>query len=671
MPMRIEDDQGIKFPSPDYLTLDNFKRGVITLIDPSRVPRNGLVELRNGILVEDGQPSLRPGVGWFGVAMPNGEPIDGFDYYDTGGVIHLVAVAGGTVYRSLDDGDTWTACTGATMTAGAEVSTEQYNGFLYLTNAVEDIVRYNGSTTLQMYTNVTVPAAPTAVVDGTMTGTQFTHYYKISRVTAIGFSEASPKLTVQTAQERESWDDTHKVTLTLPAPVATQLRMDIYYSVDDLNYYYLSSVVSSTATPNVTFRDNGAARIIPSTIAPTDNTTKGPKLKTLTAVGTRLFGTGDPSNRYRIWFTSGTPPYGSFAGGYDGGNFDWQPGGKYIPKFVTDYRDGKGTPVATVWCDSADGQGCIIQLTLNSVDTGGISVTLPTAYKLPGSRGTPAPNSVVNILNDYHFYNSQAYYSLGSRPQLLQILSTDETSANIRPSIKRINNGAESRIAGVYYDAKMFQSIPLDGATENNYTAVYDTERNCWIPEAFTVGFKKFLRYTDVEGGQHLLAVKPGDTRLSEISENIQGDYGEPFEHSLKTGLYPVSKNRFEFQFTEEMEFELSQPKDTIYVELLGIDRVKGFRSIKTVTFYVPYAITNAGWDSFAWDGNVWDDTAEVPILVSESSTKRYKNVQTELNAVQWHIYTNSLSASYVLRTLQTWGTVTQGGKPSQWRVKG
>ena len=174
---------------------------------------------------------------------------------------------------------------------------------------------------------------------------------------------------------------------------------------------------------------------------------------------------------------------------------------------------------------------------------------------------------------------------------------------------------------------------------------------------------------------QRLLALKPGDNRLSEISSSIQGDYGEAFETSLVTGLCSVSKNRFEFEWTREGEVELSNPQGTINVELLGIQRTQGFRSTASET--IETTLTNTGWDTFGWDYDSatydgmkeWDDTSDVPDTFSESSVKRYFRVQKELNAVQWRITTNTLDARYVLRTLQTNGTPTISGKPRQWRI--
>ena len=75
MPQQIDQNLPTNFPNLDYLTLGNFKKGVISLIDKSRLPKDALEQADNIFLVEDGQPTVRPGVGWYGNAPT---------YYSTG-----------------------------------------------------------------------------------------------------------------------------------------------------------------------------------------------------------------------------------------------------------------------------------------------------------------------------------------------------------------------------------------------------------------------------------------------------------------------------------------------------------------------------------------------------------------------------------------------------------
>jgi len=669
MPLDLPNDLPTSFPAQSVTTLGNFKRGVISLIDKSRLPKDALEEGDNIFLYGDGQPGPRPGVDWFGTALD--DEIDGVEYFDSDGTIHLVAAAGGTIYRSLDDGQNWTACTGATYTSGSTVHMNQYNAFLYLTTGVDNIIRYDGSTTLLTYSTLAQPTAPVAAEStglAAVTGTSFTYKYRVARVNGIGFSQASPDSTgtVSSNLERANWDaTTNYATVTTPNGVANQERWDVYISEDGTNFYYVNSIPAVVGSPS-TWLDDGTSLVVPGVTSPTASTAQGPLVEQLVNVGSRMYGVRDTVNKHRIWFTSGTPPYGSFSSSYDGGYLEWDFGGKFYPVMVADYRDGKGTPLATVWCKSADGQGCIVQMSLDLFTVGDISITVPSAYKLPGSRGTPSPGSVVNVLNDFMFYNSQAFYNLGSRVNFQNLLSTDEASANIRPTVKQISTSGEAKIASVYFDAKVYFSVGY-GSSTNNYTAVYDTERKAWLPTAFTIGFKKFLRYTDTNGGQKLLALKPGDTRLSEISTSIRGDYGSAFNTSLITGLYPTNKNRFEFQFTEEGQVEFSNPQGEINIELLGIERAQGFSTVNTET--ISSTLTDTGWGTFSWGSTSWGDTSVVIDTFSESSVKRYFTIQKELNAFQWRITTSSLDSSYILRTLQVVGTPTQGGMPRQWRI--
>ncbi len=106
---------------------ENFSRGVITLIDESKLPKNAVKQADNITLAEDGALKVRPGIQWFGTS-PSASPIDGAEMFVMGDeTVHIIVVAGGTVYRSTDDGLTWTACTGGSFTSGKKVRFEQAN----------------------------------------------------------------------------------------------------------------------------------------------------------------------------------------------------------------------------------------------------------------------------------------------------------------------------------------------------------------------------------------------------------------------------------------------------------------------------------------------------------------------------------------------------------------
>ena len=200
-------------PRPIVITQDKFDRGVITLIDQTKLPRNALKELENGLLGEDGAPMVRPGLAWYATAA-SADSIDGGDFFvDSSDDIHLLKVAGGTVYRSLDDGLNWSACTGATLTADKKVSMIQAREFMYIFNGWDNIVRYDGTTVLDTYTSLPAPTGSSATKTG-LSGTTYTYRYRVSAVNDVGFTDASAAVTESVGLTRDSWDATNKVTFT-------------------------------------------------------------------------------------------------------------------------------------------------------------------------------------------------------------------------------------------------------------------------------------------------------------------------------------------------------------------------------------------------------------------------------------------------------------------------
>lgn len=688
-------------PEPRPITQPKFDRGVISIVGPSKLPLNALAAADNLTLDEDGSPRVRPGSDWYGVAVPNAATLQGGGLFVTSEEApHIVIVAGGVVYRSVDDAQTWDVCSGGSFTVDKSIQVEQAAGVLYLFDSYDAIVRYDGTTVLTSYQELFKPVGPNVAKTG-LASTTFTYYYRISAVNDVGYTMGSflvdfsgNATSIGVDRVRTSWDDSNYVTLTWTNGLAdvnndgiangldlsTMLastdyaypsRYDLYVGTAQGEEVYFDSVdVASIAhLSTVTYVDKGQSPQQELLLVPEDNTTVGPKVGDMSQVGTRLYATADKDNPWRVWISAAGRDMGKFSSAFEGTYIDLQKGGQFRPVRVEDYRDGKGTPLATVWCKSIDGRGCVWQGTLDTFTVGDVSFPVPNFYKLPGSRGTNAPNSVVNVLNEYMYYNSQAFYNLGSRAQFLNLLSTDEASANIRPDVRSINLTAAENIASFFFEAKVYFSVPSNSTT-NNRIIVFDTERKAWLPNAYSFGVERFFQYTDIAGLQHLLCWKSGDTRLTEISRSIKGDYGMAFATALQTGLVHVNpKNRFDFLWIEEGEFELSQPSGYITVELSGITREDGYQEIGTAI--VTPTTLGLSWSHGAWTTHAWSNSSANAAITnySEPSTKRYFNVQRDVNAYQYRITTNDLDADYVLRTLQINGTDTDAGKPREWEI--
>lgn len=665
--VKIADLSGIPDNPPAFVTLgqENFSRGVISLVNESKLPRNAVTKADNATLAEDGALTERPGVNWYGETV-SANQIDGaFMHVTTDDVSHIVVVSGGKVRRSVDDGETWEVCHRADLsenlfTAGKKVSSEQVAGYTYVYNGWDVIARYDGTLVLDTYDPIAMPVLNTPTLTG-IAGSSYNLRYRVSAVNDIGFTQASVAQVVGSTTMRQDFSDTKYVTLTWAA-IPGAKRYDIFFGQSVDEEVYIDSVENAT-----TYVDKGRALEQVGIVAPSGNTTQGPRVGDMAMVGDRLYGTADRDYPHRIWMSGAGNFIGMFSSAYDATYLDWQPGGQLKPIKVEDYRDGKGTPLATIWCKSKDGRGAVLQGYVESVAAGTINVPVPNFYQLPGSRGTNAPFSVVNVLNDYMYYNLHAIYNLGSRAQFLNLLSTDESSANIRPDMKRIRESAAPGIAAHFQDAKVYFSVPYDSDV-NSATIIFDTERKAWLPRGFTIGFERFFSYTDNGGVIRTLCWKPGDTRLSEISEDIKGDYGMPFFIEIVTGLNHVNpKNRFDFLFVEEAEFEFAEPEGTFTVELSGYTREDGFRKIDQKT--IEPEQEQISWGLYKWTDKKWGFKGTDISTFSERSLKRFFTVQEEINAWQYRIFSEDIHTKFILRTLQINGTATEAGKPSEWEL--
>lgn len=661
--VRVPDLSGISDNPPTNipLTQDKFDRGVISLIDQSKLPRNALKTADGYWLTEDGAPEISPGVAFYGMSA-SANAIDGGGFYvDSSDAIHLLKVAGGVVYRSLNNGTSWTACTAGAFTPGKKISMFQTNSYEYIFNGWDNIIRYDGTTVLQTYVSLSTPVGNVPTKTG-LAATTYTYNYRVAATNAIGTTLASTAQTIQVSTTRDQFNTTNFVTFTWTA-VAGAVRYDIYVGQIAGEESYIASVDGNATT---TYIDNANAIEQISVTVPEGNTTQGPRIGDLEPVGVRLVGTRDRDFAWRVWISDAGRKIGNFAG--DGAAYvDLQKGSQYKPVKVEDYKNKTNDPVITVWCKSVDGLGCIWQGTIESISVGDQVIPVPSFYKLPGSRGTDAPFSVVNVLNDYLYYNSQAFYNLGSRAQYLNMLSTDEASANIRPDVKSITQSAAPGIAAHFLDAKVYISVPQNSST-NNVTMLYDTERKAWMPRSILVGFERFFDYTDTSGNRHLMCWRTGDTQFSEISKSIKGNYGVASQTTLTTGLMHVNpKNRFDFLWIEEGEVEFAQSQGQINIELSAITRQNGFKRVarrRILPTSVSYSWTIGGWTK-----HKWTYVQGAPVSYSEPSLKRFFNVQNDVNAYQYSITTNTLEASLIVRTLQVNGTATQAGKPREWEL--
>lgn len=650
------------------IKLNKFGGGVNKLVEEIRVGEDEATEALNLMLVEDGIWKPRWGTDYYTPTISGVDNIDGFSEYVSSSTRELILVGDdGNIYKSTDGGSanevTTSAGASAGLTGGNQAYFLQINDYLFITNGVDNLVRYDG-TDISTYSSLSAPAwagtpltADDSLTDGS---TDYTAYYRVTALNNIGETTANVEQSISIDTERDSWTGDNAITVDWSAVTGAQ-RYQIYYS-DESGYEVLLASVSSDVTE---WTDDGTKVPNPYIETPDDNTTAAPKFKSMAVSNNRMWATNDPDNEYRVYF-SGTGQYmGFFSDYYGGGWIDLEKGGREKPKAIVHYVDGQGSGRATAICSTPEGRGSVWQINLSSVTVEDETFTVPSASKIVGSVGSSSPLGVVLVDNDVWFPNSRGAYALGPEKNYYGILRTNELTSKIRPYWRDLVGSALDGISGYFYDAKVFFSVPTSG-DNNNRTIVYDRERRAWMVD-WSIGAKQFGEYTDSSGNTHFLYSEDGSDRLVELSSAFKGDKGEAFQTSYISPRIPMDKDWTQFAKIKKAYVRLGNPVGTINFQVLGTEKKTGYSALASKTITALFSLTGMGYDQM---GTIQlGDTSGSPTAFAQASDIRYTKVNKKVRDVQFRISSNSVESDYSILGIMADGFQIDTAPPSDWKL--
>lgn len=636
-----------------FLNIDSFKGGSNTLINEARLRKDYAYEINNMWQVQDGIWKTRPGTAKYGQNIPGDLNIVGSCEYENNGTREVIAIAGTKAWKSVDGG-VWTEITGATFTEGLTPFFLPIDNKLYITNGTDSLCYYDG-TNLNTYSSISAPSN----IQGsrtTLTTGSYNNWYTVVAVNDVGYTTPGTSVNVTTNKERLVWSSGEKLTITWDA-VSGANAYQVYYGEFQGEEVYLGT------TTTTSFDDDGSAVPNPYLDTPNDNTTGAPRFRTMEVSGNRIWATYDPDNEYRVYF-SGTGQYmGYFSPFYGGGYIDLEKGGKNKPISVTHYRTGKGDPTVTVLCKSADGLGTIFQVDLTDTTVSEVTFTIPSAAKIVGSIGAGSPYGVVKAGDNVYFINEKGVFALRNKPQLLNVLSTDDFSAPIRNKFESLNQDRIIHAAGYYKPPRIFFAVS-EGST-NDKIAIYDSERNNWT-WSWTLGVNQFLEYTDSSETTHFLGVNNQKPYLIEISDNFFGDEGEAFYQSYISPLIRVSENYTDRAKVKDVVFEIGNLEGNVTCQVLALTEEGQVTSFGSATPSSNIGTSGIGDDGFS--DVLFSDTQSVPSTFTQRTRKVRVRVNKKLYAIQFKVFANSLNSRYELLGIQvTDGYLLPTQAPSSW----
>lgn len=636
-----------------FVDIQDFGGGTLTNTNESRANKKYAVESNNMEQYSDGVWRTRPGLNYYGSVL-TATPDGAIEFEQADGSREIIAVANGTAYKS-SDGGAWSSISGATFTTGYRPYFLQTRGRLYISNRTDPLAYYNGSNLIK-FTALTDPSAPTGTLTTLTTGS-YNNYYRIVSVNSVGFTAPSASLLKTTNKHRDTWTSTEKIALAWSTVTGTEYYQ-VYWGEFDGEELLIGEVATNS------FDDTGNANYPVNEYieTPDDNTTAAPKFGPMELSGNRMWGTYDPDNEWRVYFSGTGVDFGKFSSFYGGGYIDLEKGGRYKPVQISHYRTGKGDPIITVLCKSPDGQGVTFQVELTSTTIGSgataTTFTVPVAYKIVGSIGSDAPAGVIKAGNALMFPNKKGVYFLQNQAQMFQVLSSDDATKNIRNKWEGINQAQISNIAGYYKPPRAYYSVALGSA--NDTTIVYDFELRNWV-WAWNVGFKQFFEYTESNGTTRFLGVPTTGTKLVEISDNYIGDFGSPFYQSYISPLIPISSDKTDKAKVKYAVFEIGSLQGSVSCQVLGLTDSGTISAIASVE--TDSTVGTSGWGDDSFSDILFSDTSDTPTTFTQSTKTIYVRVNERLKAIQFKVSSSDLSRYEILR-IQAKGTLIPG-RPS------
>jgi hypothetical protein len=671
--MAVQEPPKISGAAPKLAKIDitEWKAGYNSFLDEGRLPINALRTAENMMLTQDSIPTLRWGTAGYG--EPLAGVIDGDGKFSKFNAATLsldeynVAIADGQVYTGRD-GKGWRVATGDNLTPGHAATMLQLDDKVFIGNGFDPFAYYDiTDNELRSFDKIDAPGAPTLTRSSDLSDGNYNCYYRVSAVNDVGETAAGTAANVTVNVMRESWQNTtgaaaksQNITLTWTAVDGAE-RYNIYYGDQAGQECYIDSTASTSYNDDARTQPNVAMA------APEDDTTSGPKIAQISYSDNRIWGTGDPEHPYRVYWGGVGNNITAFSPFFGGGWVDIGLGGTEIPVVVKSYRDGKGDSINTVMMTDASGKGSQQQIALNTMTVGTTTFIVPMIARVVGSVGTMAPRGVVEAKNNLFFISAQGFNTTGAKPEMMNVLTTDEVSLALRPDIRNLINKNLRQVAAIYFEGKIFWAIA--SADQNNEIWVLDLELNNWC-RPWRLPARWFIDYTDSRGVERLLyRPSSGDqSRLVELNDNFVDDSGTPFQWKLSTGLLNFDKTHMGFERVKKVYFEFLRAAGRLDIKLFGTKKNKAFGLIKNWVF----DDTSVSRDVVGFSDEIFSEFqfSDGRVVVTgeyQNSIKKVVNVRKLVNNLRLEISGDSRTR-FALSTISVQGTPKRTSDPGKWK---
>ena len=504
---------------------NNWKHGLNTLVAPSKIRDTELSVARNIIYVDEGSPSPRPGVDYYGNATgANGQKSGIYAAYFSSGSNELLTIDSGFLKRFNTTTENWDLILGGSFPSTERVDAVMAQDNLYFSDGLNPLSKYDGIS-LSVFSELSAPTSNWASRGLSLPSGPIMYSYKVTAVNSVGETVGAAATTVALGRERENWNpditnpnDARAVTINWRTVTgATGYNV---YGVVGGDERYLDHIDGQSANSWIDYGTREPSAFFP---VPVGNSTTGPRGRFIIEFKSSLIIAGDPTNPSRVYYSAGLDKIDSFLISEGGGYVD-------ISK---NSSDGEITGLS----EYQDKAVILKERSLWQLQF--TESAIPSIANIINGIGCVSHWTIKEVENDIYFMGRKigggmAIYVLGNEPNYLNVLRTNELSSRVRPDLLAITPSNASKMVAEYFDGKYMVFFPDGGSTLNSAAIVYDRER---------LGFAKWdniyvdrtVVYYDNNDVEYLLSADGNDDRISEISTAYTTDKGAAIEWNIKT----------------------------------------------------------------------------------------------------------------------------------------
>jgi hypothetical protein len=533
-----------------------------------------------------------------------------------------------------------------------------------------DITTAGAANTITAFTSIGTPTSPTATKTG-LAGVTLTYYYKITANSATGQSAATADATVTVDRQRASWDSTtNYVTVgwTAPAGATSSTTYNVYVGVAPGQEFLVATVNGTT------YKDTGADPQDVTQVAPTFDSSGGPRVTRGRVINGQVWLWGDADHKRYVWFGGTGQSVLDFSPLNGGGNVEIGRGTKEFPASVAPFRDHAGNPAVTILTQGTNGTGTRYNLKPNSITYGSVVISFFDVEEDNGQAGTDSPDGVI-IYNDSLWYPSKGgFKTTGTKPQLQNLLSTDTITETIYQDVQNLNQSYMNTCVGLGYQNRLYWLVP-NGLTTPTELWILDLQRGgAWMkPLTIPSGATWMTLYnsntvaTGGDGQTHILIV---DKTLGEIKELTYASMTQDITTSnsannltvatsVASGVIKFSEDGMEWAKLIRVVFFVLRPVGTINFAISA--RTEDSQVANVGSSSITPVTTVAGWGEAGWGGGpdlsspkkpsrfAWSSFYTVPVTVGTVLYPVQIDIDEDVNYFNWQIYSNTSGVDYNL----------------------